>query len=90
MFRCVSSNIRLTPLYKRQCTNFLASSKSTLVKPSFRHSFSTSQRICQEKIKDQVTKTAAKKSDPSDVKRLFQLAKPEMKSISGNKQTKPM
>lgn len=82
MFRCVSSSVRLTPLYKRQCTNLL--SKPAMVKPGFRQTFSTSRRIFQEKGKDQVT-AAVKKADRNDVKRLFQLAKPEMKSITGNK-----
>lgn len=84
MFRCVSSNVRLTPLYKRQYTNLL--SKPLLAKSGFRQTFSTSQRNFQQEVKDQVTTAAAtapKKADRSDVKRLFQLAKPEMKSITG-------
>jgi hypothetical protein len=89
MFRCVSSNLRLTPSYKRQTTHLLFPSKFTtskLIKPSFRHSFSTSQ-FCREKLKEQVATTTtpvrAKKTDSSDVKQLFQLAKPEAKSLTG-------
>ncbi|KAI7892138.1 P-loop containing nucleoside triphosphate hydrolase protein [Mucor mucedo] len=83
MFRCVSSNVRLTPLYKRQCTTLF--SKPLLPKPGFRQAFSSSQHSFQQEAKDQVTAAAAataKKADRSDVKRLFQLAKPEMKSIT--------
>ncbi|MBM6386965.1 MAG: hypothetical protein JSY10_23690 [Paenibacillus sp.] len=79
MFRCVSSNLRLSPLYKRQCTNIILPSKSILLKPS--QSFSTSQRIFQ-KINEQAS-TKAKRSDSGDIKRLFKLTKPEAKTLTG-------
>lgn len=79
MFRCVSTNLRLSPLYKRQCANILLPSRSILLKPS--QSFSTSRRIFQ-KINEQAS-TKTKRSDAGDIKRLFQLTKPEAKTLTG-------
>lgn len=82
-------------LYRQNTTHLLVSKFTTatakLARPSttstFRHSFSTSQ-VFREKLKEQVASTTttpvkAKKTDASDVKRLFKLAKPEMKSLTG-------
>lgn len=78
MFRCVSANLRLSPSFKRPCTNILLPSRSILLKSK---SFSTSQRIFQ-KINEQ-TSTKAKRSDAGDIKRLFKLTKPEAKTLTG-------
>lgn len=90
MFRCVASNIRLTPLCKKQPHLLLRSKLNGLQQSSFRRSFTSSQlyrRQAQDELKGQATTTAAaaakKKTDMSEIKKLFRLAKPEAKSIAG-------
>jgi hypothetical protein len=80
MFRCVASNIRLVPAYKRQPTPLLV--RSRLTSPStllWRRSF-TSAQACREKVKQE---TVTKPANKGDVKKLFRLAKPELKSLTG-------
>lgn len=92
MFRCVASNIRLTPLCKKQPHLLLRTKLNGLQQSSFRRSFTSSQlyrRQAQEELKGQATTTTAaaaaakKKTDMSEIKKLFRLAKPEAKSIAG-------
>lgn len=92
MFRCVASNIRLTPLCKKQPHLLLRTKLNGLQQSSFRRSFTSSQlyrRQAQDELKGQATTTttttaaAKKKTDMSEIKKLFRLAKPEAKSIAG-------
>jgi adenylylsulfate kinase-like enzyme len=83
MFRCIASNIRLIPLCKREPTRLLVRSRltspSTLIQPPWRRCF-TSTQSCLEKVKQEaVTKPAHQ----GDVKKLFRLAKPELKNLTG-------
>ncbi len=80
MLRCAS--LRLTPsLYKRQALLLPSKLTKNLLKPNVRQSFSTT-RIVREEVKEQAA-TKSKKSDPGEIKRLFRLAKPEKKSLTG-------
>lgn len=86
MFRCVASNIRLTPLCKKQPNLLLRTKLNSLQQPFFRRSFTTGQ-ICRrqgkEELKEQVTTATKKKTESGEIKKLFRLAKPESKSIAG-------
>ncbi|KAI9486410.1 MAG: hypothetical protein EXX96DRAFT_42035 [Benjaminiella poitrasii] len=78
LFRCLSSNIRLAPLCRKQPPAFLLSRShlSLLKKPTIRRSFTTTQ-ICREEIKP-----TKKPTNSGDVKKLFRLAKPELRNIT--------
>lgn len=85
MFRCVASNIRLTPLCKKQPNALLRTKFKGFQQPSVHRFFTTSQicrRQVQEETKEQVA--AKKKATAGEIKKLFRLAKPEVKSIAGN------
>jgi hypothetical protein len=68
-------------LYKRQALLVPSKLTKSLLKPNFRHSFSTT-RIVREEVKEQAA-AKTKKANPGEIKRLFRLAKPEMKSLTG-------
>lgn len=95
MFRCVASNTRLAPLCKKQ-PHLLLRTKVNGFQPSLSRRFFTSSPSCrrqaQNELKEQAatatttTAAAKKKTDMSEVKKLFRLAKPEAKSITGKHQ----
>lgn len=82
MLRCLSSNLRLTPLCKAQPQVLLRPSLRVL-KPTQR-SFSSTPSFARQKLERDVPNK--KNTDTSDVKKLFGLAKPESKRIAGNKE----
>ncbi|KAI8342223.1 hypothetical protein BD560DRAFT_412024 [Blakeslea trispora] len=65
MLRCLSSQLRVSPVIKRQ--------GNLLLRPTLK-SFSTSPLCRQQSI--------TKKTDSSDIRKLFRLAKPEAKSLT--------
>lgn len=84
MFRCASLKLAPSSLLKRQALLIPSkvTSRNLLLKPTtFRHSFSTS-RVVREEIKEQAS-AKTPKADPKEIKRLFRLAKPEAKSLTG-------
>ena len=83
MFRYASASLRRVPtVYNRQ--PLLASCKQLKSLSIPRHTFSTTSLV-REKVKEQVADKVTKKTDASDVKKLFKLAKPESKSLAGNR-----
>lgn len=80
MLRCLSSNLRLTPLCKVQPQVLLRPSLRTLTKqPQRSFSSSTPSLFARAKV-DRPTKPT---TESSDIKKLFGLAKPETKRIAG-------